>query len=94
MSVQHMKTKNKMGTVPVNPLIWSMGLPMLLSMILQAVYNVVDTIFVINYIAALFCMSKYVTTVFWLTFVIAELLTARIALLLLKDSTQKNRVLY
>jgi len=47
-----MKTENKMGTVPVNPLIWSMGLPMVLSMILQAVYNVVDTIFVINSNAA------------------------------------------
>ncbi len=47
-----MNTENKMGTVPVNPLIWSMGLPMVLSMILQAVYNVVDTIFVINSNAA------------------------------------------
>ncbi len=47
-----MNTENKMGTVPVNPLIWSMGLPMVLSMILQAVYNVVDTIFVITSNAA------------------------------------------
>lgn len=43
-----MNTKNKLGTTRVNKLIWTMGLPMILSMVLQAVYNVVDTIFVIN----------------------------------------------
>ncbi len=40
--------ENKMGTQPVNKLIWTMGLPMILSMVLQALYNVVDTMFVIN----------------------------------------------
>lgn len=39
---------NKMGTQKVGKLIWSMGLPMILSMVLQALYNVVDTVFVIN----------------------------------------------
>lgn len=43
---------NKLGTARVNRLIWTMGLPMILSMVLQAVYNVVDTIFVINSNAA------------------------------------------
>lgn len=47
-----METENKIGTAPVNRLIWTMGLPMILSMVLQAVYNVVDTIFVINSSAA------------------------------------------
>lgn len=47
-----MNTKNKMGITHVNKLIWTMGLPMILSMVLQAVYNVVDTIFVINSSAA------------------------------------------
>lgn len=37
-----------MGIVPMNKLIWSMGLPMIVSMILQSVYNIVDTAFVIN----------------------------------------------
>lgn len=37
-----------MGTKKINRLIWSMGLPMILSMVLQALYNVVDTMFVIN----------------------------------------------
>lgn len=45
-------------------------------------------VFVVPF-AVLFCMSKYVTTVFWLTFVIAEVLTAGVALIFLKDSTQK-----
>lgn len=41
-------TENKMGTAKINRLIWAMGLPMILSMVLQALYNVVDTMFVIN----------------------------------------------
>lgn len=39
---------NKMGTQKISSLIWNMGLPMILSMVLQALYNVVDTMFVIN----------------------------------------------
>lgn len=39
---------NKMGTQKTGKLIWGMGLPMILSMVLQALYNVVDTMFVIN----------------------------------------------
>lgn len=41
-------TENKMGTAKINRLIWAMGLPMILSMVLQALYNVVDAMFVIN----------------------------------------------
>lgn len=41
-------SNNKMGSKRVWQLIWSMGLPMILSMVLQALYNVVDTMFVIN----------------------------------------------
>lgn len=42
------ETKNRMGTMPVNKLMLSMGLPMVLSMMLQAVYNIVDSAFVSN----------------------------------------------
>lgn len=43
------KTKqNKMATMPVKKLIWTMGLPMIVSMVLQALYNVVDGVFVAN----------------------------------------------
>lgn len=37
-----------MGTQSVRRLVWAMGLPMIVSMVLQAVYNIVDTAFVIN----------------------------------------------
>ena len=40
--------KNKMAEAPINKLIWKMGLPMIISMVLQALYNVVDSIFVSN----------------------------------------------
>ena len=38
--------ENKMGTMPVRRLIISMALPMMISMLVQALYNVVDSIFV------------------------------------------------
>lgn len=40
--------QNKMGAVPVPKLMMAMGIPMILSMILQAVYNIVDSAFVSN----------------------------------------------
>ncbi len=38
--------ENKMGVMPVNKLIISMSLPLMASMLVQALYNVVDSIFV------------------------------------------------
>lgn len=38
--------ENKMGTMPVNQLLISMSVPMMISMLIQALYNVVDSIFV------------------------------------------------
>ena len=46
ITVEH--SQNKMAVAPVGKLIWKMGLPMIVSMVLQAVYNIVDTAFVIN----------------------------------------------
>lgn len=40
--------RSKIAVAPVGTLIWKLGLPMIVSMILQAVYNIVDTAFVIN----------------------------------------------
>lgn len=40
--------QNKMAAEPLKKLIWKMGLPMIVSMVLQALYNVVDSIFVAN----------------------------------------------
>ena len=39
---------NKMADTPMKKLFWKMGLPMIISMVLQALYNVVDSIFVTN----------------------------------------------
>ncbi|MGN0506242.1 MAG: MATE family efflux transporter [Lachnospiraceae bacterium] len=39
-------TENKMGVMPVNRLLLSMALPIMASMLVQALYNVVDSIFV------------------------------------------------
>ncbi len=38
--------ENKMGTMPINKLLITMSVPMMLSMLVQALYNVVDSIFV------------------------------------------------
>ena len=39
---------SKMATMPVNKLMINMGVPMIISMMLQAVYNIVDSAFVAN----------------------------------------------
>lgn len=38
--------ENKMGVMPVNKLLISMALPMMISMLVQALYNIVDSMFV------------------------------------------------
>ena len=40
------QTENKMGVIPVNKLLVSMSLPMMISMLVQALYNIVDSYFV------------------------------------------------
>ncbi len=40
------KQENKMGTMPVNRLLLSMSVPIMISMLVQALYNVVDSMFV------------------------------------------------
>ncbi|WP_310601563.1 MATE family efflux transporter [Anaerosporobacter sp.] len=42
------ESTNKMATMPVNKLMLSMGIPMIVSMMLQALYNIVDSAFVSN----------------------------------------------
>ena len=39
---------DKMGQMPVNKLMLTMGLPMIISMVLQALYNIVDSAFISN----------------------------------------------
>lgn len=40
--------KNKMAEAPMKKLLLKMGLSMIISMVLQALYNVIDSIFVAN----------------------------------------------
>ena len=40
------RKENKMGVMPVKKLIITMSLPMMISMLVQALYNVVDSIYV------------------------------------------------
>ena len=41
--------ENKMGTMPIGKLLFTMALPLALSMLVQALYNVVDSIYVASY---------------------------------------------
>ena len=41
--------ENKMGTMPVRRLLFTMSLPMIVSMLVQALYNIVDGVFVAAY---------------------------------------------
>lgn len=44
--MEQVQKENKMGVMPENKLLLSMSLPMMISMLVQALYNVVDSIFV------------------------------------------------
>lgn len=46
MSELQLKKENKMGVMPIPKLLFTMSLPMMLSMLVQALYNVIDSIFV------------------------------------------------
>ena len=37
---------NKLGIMPISKLIWNMSLPIIASMLVQALYNIVDSVFV------------------------------------------------
>ena len=44
--MEQIRTENKMGTMPVGRLLANMAVPMMISMLVQALYNVVDSIYV------------------------------------------------
>ena len=46
MSDLYNEEENKMGVMPVNKLLLTMSLPMMASMLVQSLYNIVDSIFV------------------------------------------------
>ena len=41
-----MEKENKLGTMPISKLIINMSLPIIASMLVQALYNIVDSVFV------------------------------------------------
>ena len=56
MAEEVMIKENKMGTQPLRSLLLSMSLPIMISMIVQALYNVVDSIFVAILMSIYACM--------------------------------------
>ena len=59
------KMKNKMAVLPIKGLVWKMGLPMIVSMVLQALYNVVDSVFVANMLDMLLLLRTKTDQVLW-----------------------------
>ena len=47
--VETMQPENKMGTMPIPKLVFNMAIPMVISMLIQALYNIVDSAFVGKY---------------------------------------------
>lgn len=64
-----MENENKMGVMPIKRLLFSMSVPMMLSMLVQALYNVVDSIYVAQ-------LSDYALTAVSLSFPIQNLMIA------------------
>ncbi len=52
--------ENKMGVMPVNKLLLTMAIPMMISMLVQALYNVVDSVFVSHVSQNAFAAVSYV----------------------------------
>lgn len=61
--------ENKMGTWPINKLLISMSAPMMISMLVQALYNIIDSIFVAH-------VSEHALTAVSLAFPIQNLMIA------------------
>lgn len=89
--------ENKMGTMSIGKLVFSMSLPMMISMIVQALYNIVDSIFVaqlsedaLTAVSLAFPMQNFMIAVCTGTGVgVNALLSKRLGM---KDSDGANRV--
>ncbi|MEE1318368.1 MAG: MATE family efflux transporter, partial [Ruminococcus sp.] len=44
-NIKEVRKENKMGTMPMTKLIFSMSLPAIFSMTIQAMYNIVDSVY-------------------------------------------------
>ena len=43
-----MNSKNKLAEMPIRPLLYTMAVPLMLSLLIQLLYNIVDSIFVVR----------------------------------------------
>ncbi len=68
-SKNELTQENKLGTMPINKLVISMALPLIVSNLVQALYNIVDSIFVAQ-------ISENATTAISLAFPIQMLIIA------------------
>jgi Na+-driven multidrug efflux pump len=46
VSMKKEESRNRMETRAMGPLVWSMALPMMVSLLIQSLYNIVDSVFV------------------------------------------------
>lgn len=92
----YLMNENKMGTVPVNKLLVSMATPMVLSMLVGALYNVVDSLFVSHYGENALSAVSYVLGNaigiygIWWSFFISETVTVVFALLHLAGTEKRE----
>lgn len=77
-STENTLPQNKMGVAPISRLMLAMGLPMILSMVLQAFYNIVDSYFVSNMAdtASISGMGEYGVNALTLAFPVQMLMIA------------------
>ncbi len=47
--MEQIKKENKMGTLPIPKILFTMSVPIIISMLVQAMYNIVDSVFVAAY---------------------------------------------
>ena len=73
---QSEQQENKMGTMPVGKLLVNMSLPMMISMLVQACYNVVDSVFVSNIGGAGSIMGEHALTAVSMAFPLQTLMIA------------------
>ncbi len=71
-----MTEENKMGVMPVKKLLISMSLPMMISMLVQALYNIVDSIFVSQIVDETINAGQDALTAVTLAFPIQNLMIA------------------
>lgn len=89
---------NKMAVEPIKKLFWKMGLPMIISMVLQALGYAVKplvtpflrlVVFAFP-VAYLFTLSDNVLNLVWWTFIISEALTCVVSALFLRHAIKRK----